>query len=946
MLDFFTHLFDPTGFPPRWNCGSWSTGHGWLHILSDLGVWSAYVAIPCVLLYFVWQRKNLPFRYIFVLFGAFILFCGTTHLMEAIIFWWPAYRLAGLIKLFTAVISWATVIALIPIAPRALAMKSPEDLERTVQERTAALHHEIAERKRAEEALRRERGILEVTLASIGDAVIATDAQGSVTFLNSIAERMTGWKTAEARGKPLAEVFNIINEQTRKSVENPCDKVLREGTIVGLANHTVLICADGSETPIDDSAAPIRDESGNVFGVVLVFRDASEQRRHVEAKERLAAIVENSHDAIIGNDLNGVITSWNKGAEALFGYATQEAIGRSIRLIVPPDHLNEATESLERVKRGEWVEHADTVRLRKDGSRIDVSSRISPIRNSEGEVVGAAKVSRDISERKQNEKSLLFLADAGAMLSALVDYESTMQRVARLAVPFFADYCVVDMVNEHGQIERVSHAHRSAEKEVVLKRALDRFPLDWNSPSVAVEVLRTRRPELISDFTPLQLDGMTIDDEQRQLIAELKPRSLIAVPIVIREKVVGVIQFVSSDSGRRYAAADLQLAMELAHRAGIAVENAKLYQELKEAQQQKDEFLAMLAHELRNPLAAIKYANQLAKIQGRAEDETEEIIDRQVTNLAHLIDDLLDVSRITRDKIQLQREMIDASTLVDRAVATVKQTVDARQQSFSVDCSKDPMPLDVDSTRIEQIFANLLSNAAKYTPEGGTIAVRCFRQDGQAVFQVRDSGVGIPSDMLPRVFDLFTQVDKSLDRSQGGLGIGLTVARKLAEMHGGSVTAKSEGLGSGSEFTVRLPISDKTLETKAPAAPVMRGSAPRKILVVDDNLDTARSIAALLRRAGHEVEIAHDGPTALKVARDFQPEAILLDIGLPIIDGYRVAETLRRESAFAKVLLIAISGYGQADDRKRSRAAGFDDHLIKPVDFRELLRILSESPAR
>ncbi len=540
-----------------------------------------------------------------------------------------------------------------------------------------------------------------------------------------------------------------------------------------------------------------------------------------------------------------------------------------------------------------------------------------------------------------------FLAEASQVLSSSLAVEETLTGLTRFAVPYLGDLCAVVLLDDSGETCQTQLAWTAGrDGSIAIRQAtVVRLRDEKIAEMLALSLGRSEFQMLDLGNEKIALAADNGGVSQALLPLGFALGKLAIFPLLARGRQLGAL-LVGASTSRIFSSADLAVTSDLAGRTAIALDNALLYSKIQSDDQRKDEFLAMLAHELRNPLAAIKYANQLAKIQGRAEDETEEIIDRQVTNLAHLIDDLLDVSRITRDKIQLQREMIDASTLVDRAVATVKQTVDARQQSFSVDCSKDPMPLDVDSTRIEQIFANLLSNAAKYTPEGGTIAVRCFRQDGQAVFQVRDSGVGIPSDMLPRVFDLFTQVDKSLDRSQGGLGIGLTVARKLAEMHGGSVTAKSEGLGSGSEFTVRLPISDKTLETKAPAAPVMRGSAPRKILVVDDNLDTARSIAALLRRAGHEVEIAHDGPTALKVARDFQPEAILLDIGLPIIDGYRVAETLRRESAFAKVLLIAISGYGQADDRKRSRAAGFDDHLIKPVDFRELLRILSESPAR
>lgn len=348
---FFAHLFDTSGFPPRWQCGTWSEGHGWLHIVSDLGVWSAYLAIPLVLWYFVLRRRNLPFRFMFVLFGAFILFCGTTHLMEATIFWWPAYRLAGVIKLATAVISWATVIALVPLAPKVLSMRGPEELEEIVQQRTAELNREIAERKRAERAVVEQSQLLEVTLSSIGDAVIVTDTHARITFINPVAEKLTGWKNADTLNKPIDEVFHIINERTRQPVETPCDVVLRDGMVVGLANHTVLIARDGRETPIDDSAAPIRDRDGAVFGVVLVFRDATEQRGHLAAQERLAAIVENSQEAIISQDLDGKILSWNRGAESLFGYSADEAVGNLIELIVPQDLRAEHQQSMQAARR-------------------------------------------------------------------------------------------------------------------------------------------------------------------------------------------------------------------------------------------------------------------------------------------------------------------------------------------------------------------------------------------------------------------------------------------------------------------------------------------------------------------------------------------------------------------------------------------------------------------
>jgi PAS domain S-box-containing protein len=934
---FFLHLFDTSGFPPRWQCGSWSEGHGWLHIISDLGVWSAYLAIPLVLWYFVLRKRNLPFRGIVVLFGAFILFCGTTHLMEAIIFWWPAYRLAGMIKLATALISWATVIALVPLAPKVLGMRSPEELEAIVQQRTAELSREIAERKRAEGSLIEQSELLQVTLASIGDAVIATDVQSRVTFINAIAEQLTGWSAAEARGKPLNEVFPIINERTREPVAPPSEEVLRKGIIVGLANHTVLLGRQGHETPIDDSAAPIRDRDGNVYGVVLVFRDATEQRNHVEAQERLASIVETSQDAIISQGLDGKILTWNHGAEELFGYTAEEAIGNLIEIIVPADMRAEHQQSLQRLRLGEPVEYLDTLRLHKDGTRLEVSSRISPIRNSEGEVIAASKISHDVSVRKRAERVLRLFSDSGAVLSVLSDEASMLSRLARLSVPLFADWCVVSVVDPHGRIKTLGQAHADPHKQRLLDEILSRYPLNWNSPSIAVNVIRTGQPELISDVPSAVLDAAAHDEAHRQLIDQLGPRSLVMVPIILRGKSIGVIAFASAESGRRYHLDDLAVAVELTRRAATAIDNSRLYQDLQESQRQKDDFLAMLAHELRNPLAAIRYANQIAKMNHEPSQEAVETIDRQVKNLSHLIDDLLDVSRITRDKIHLKLEPIDGATLVRRALASVQPAIAARNHELRMDLAEQSLPLFVDPTRTEQILVNLLSNSAKYTPEGGHLAVRCFAEDGHVVFQVQDDGIGIPTEALSRVFELFTQVDKSLDRSQGGLGIGLTVVRRLAEMQGGSVSADSEGLGLGSVFTVRLPLADPPTANEAPLQAGLTRSRPRRILVVDDNVDTALSVATLLKLAGHTITLAHDGQAALTEAHATHPEVILLDIGLPGIDGYTVARALRADEEFATVRLIAVSGYGQPEDYLRSKEAGFDEHLVKPVEFDQLL---------
>jgi signal transduction histidine kinase/CheY-like chemotaxis protein len=420
----------------------------------------------------------------------------------------------------------------------------------------------------------------------------------------------------------------------------------------------------------------------------------------------------------------------------------------------------------------------------------------------------------------------------------------------------------------------------------------------------------------------------------------LNPRSTISVPLKIRERTIGAISFVQSDNSRPYTESDVPLAEDLARRVATALDNAQLLNSIRESERQKDEFLAMLAHELRNPLAAVRYAAEAARIPApEGPGEMLDVIDRQAGNLTRLIDSLLDISRISQEKIQLRREPIDAAVIIERAVAAFQPLIDEKGDRLIVDVPDEPLPLFVDATRTEQILANLLTNAAKYSPEGSEIILQAHAFEGEAVIQVIDHGIGLSAEMLPRVFDLFAQADHTLDRSQGGLGIGLTVVRKLTEMHGGTVSAHSDGVGQGSTFTVRLPLSEAVEPTSLPAAESQASHTSLNVLVVDDNRDTAQAEAMLLKMHGHRVTLAHDGRGALEIFEEIKPDVVLLDIGLPVINGYDVAAKLR-ERGYANTLLIAVSGYGQAEDRERSRRSGFNHHLVKPVDVRELLAIL------
>jgi PAS domain S-box-containing protein len=367
---------------------------------------------------------------------------------------------------------------------------------------------------------------------------------------------------------------------------------------------------------------------------------------------------------------------------------------------------------------------------------------------------------------------------------------------------------------------------------------------------------------------------------------------------------------------------------------------------LADISRRKDEFLAMLSHELRNPLSSILnavYLLRLQKDEDLIQQQARNIIERQVGHLARLIDDLLEISRITVGSIQLRQERLDLRGIVDRAVETVRSLIDRRKQTLAVELPPEPVWLIADPTRLEQVIGNLLNNAVKYTDEGGSIWLT-LEQEGEAVLRVRDTGIGIAPELLPHIFDLFTQADRASDRSQGGLGIGLTLVEKLVGMHGGTAQAFSAGLGLGSEFTIRLPIAVPMFKPSQ-AAPVAEASEvisrPSRVLVVDDNLDAAESMATWLQLAGHDVQTAYGGPAALEAAVAFRPTIVLLDIGLPEMDGHEVARLLRQTPGLDNAWLIALTGYGRKEDYRLSEEAGFDHHLVKPADPQKLRTLLA-----
>jgi PAS domain S-box-containing protein len=819
------------------------------------------------------------------------------------------------------------------------------------------LIQESVARQAAEENARvvhEERERLRVTLASIGDAVIATNAEGRIDFLNEVAERLIGMTATEAAGCPRPDVFHIVNAQTRRTVGNPALRALKEGTIIGLANHTILISKDGTERPIDDSAAPIRDARGEVIGCVLVFRDVTEKKLADEALRQSEQQFRQLADA-----MPQII--WTAGADGRIDYLNrrwteftglpQTVSNEAWGTLLHPDDAQQASER--------WAASV------KDGATFDLPVRLLDsrhevyrwhlirtiaVRDDAGNVVRWYGSSTDIHAQKRMQQASYYLAQASAALATVVDFDSTLQKIANLAVPFFADWAAVDLQRD-GQLTRLAVAHQDPNKIELARQLMREYPPSPYAEGGISAVFRTGQPQLMSDVTDELLMKSAKDERHLQLLRSLGLKSYICVPLVVSGNTRGVLTFATSESHRRYNGEDLAMAMDLAHRASVALENTELYEALRDADRRKDEFLATLAHELRNPLAPIRNSLEILKmprVDTEVADHARDVMERQVHHLVRLVDDLLDVSRIMRGKIVLRKERIELATVVARAVEAVQSLIDSQRHELSVRLTEQSLALDADPVRLAQVVVNLLTNAAKYTEPGGRIEVEANGGGGSAVLIVRDNGIGIPFDTLPRIFDLFVQVDHAAVRSQGGLGIGLTLVRNLIELHNGTIEARSDGPGKGSEFIVRLPLAKAMpaqpetsgLKTQQPLASGFR------LLVVDDNQDAANSLGMLLRLQGHEVQVAYSGMATLEIVKEFLPDAVLLDIGMPGMDGYEVAKRLREQPSLQKAMLVALTGWGQQEDRRRTAEAGFDRHLVKPLDAKLLQNLLEDLKKR
>ena len=682
--------------------------------------------------------------------------------------------------------------------------------------------------------------------------------------------------------------------------------------------------------------------------------DVTERMRLQEGVARLAAIVSSSDDAIVSRDPEGRVTSWNEAAARMFGLSARDILGSTMDALVPEARRGEEAQMLRSLRAGEVITQFETERLNATGVTLPLSITLSPVRNAAALLTGSAMIARDIGERVRSDAALRV-------------------RLRQLDALSYAGHALILGKNEptplqHELFERVGDAVGS---EVQLN-----YALSDDGRSLVLQSAQGLQAEHFSRLQAVALDdslcGIVAEQRRNLVLNHLQDSALpqarplqqagalcyAGFPLIARGRVYGVAAFASTTRAH-FREGDLQVMQTVCDQASAMFERTQLLDELhareqslKRADRAKDEFIATLAHELRNPLAPIRNAVGIMRHEDANVSQQlawcRDIIDRQVTQMTHLLEDLLDVSRVTCNKIELRRDRIDLLCALEQALEATRPLIESQGQRLQLELPAEPIVLYGDLTRLTQVFGNLLNNAAKYTDPNGVITLTVSTQGDSARISVSDSGIGIDAQQLPHVFDMFSQLTPALERARGGLGIGLALTRGLVELHGGTIESFSPGVGKGSEFVVRLPITPpaRQRETGLPSQDNATGAQPRcRMLVVDDNVDAAQTLSAILELHGHDVRTAYTGAEGLRIADEWKPEVCVLDIGIPDLNGYELARGIRERCIDKQPLLIACTGWGQQEDVARAQEAGFDHHLVKPVAPDAVLRLLQQQGA-
>jgi PAS domain S-box-containing protein len=664
-----------------------------------------------------------------------------------------------------------------------------------------------------------------------------------------------------------------------------------------------------------------------------------------QSEAQLRLIVDSIRDyAIYLLDPAGRIKTWSRGAQRIKGYTPEEVIGRSFEIFYPPEDVEagKPRRKLEiAAERGTYED--ECVHLRKDGSRFWAAVVVSAIRDHNGGLRGFVNLTHDVTERRRQTERLAFIADASRVLASSIDYSETLARIAKVAVPRIADWCIIDLISEDGQtISRVTVEHEDSAKVEQAKELQKRYPPAPTDPGIA-QAIRERRAIFYPDISEDVLRARGITDERRlALIHELGLRSSIIAPLVAGDRVVGTLTMVTAGD-RRLMTDDVTVAEDVASRAAIAVQNAQLYREAQEANQAKDDFLATVSHELRTPMTAILgWAKLLrATTDPATVDEGAAAIEHSATAQAQLVDDILDVARIRVGKLRMRFQETNLAEVVERAVDTVRFAAEAKHIELQVDSSVRDAAVQGDAQRLQQVVWNLLSNGVKFTPEHGRVSVVLEKSDTAARLTVTDTGPGIPAEFLPHLFERFRQAETKQTRGHGGLGLGLSIAQHIVAAHHGSIRVHGGGEGKGATFIVELPLIAPN-ERRRHAQMGRRATDPLpslagvSALVVEDDQATRQYLCYALERAGAECRSVRSVDEALREIESRPPAVIVCDIAMPERTGYDLAAALRASGS--TISLLAVTASGVMADRDRALSSGFDEYLRKPVEPQTLVR--------
>lgn len=756
---------------------------------------------------------------------------------------------------------------------------------------------------------------------------------------------LTG-RSAEEIGTRLADLYAILHPDDRRLIES---RVRDPGALSGeFVARFRFVHPDGKSVSCEAHGDLFRSAAGGEgirTGIIEPVGDASPLD---QVQRKLTHALEVSELGEWSLEGDGQAMFRSRRAVEIFGDSADSdrwSFDAFLERIHPDDRSKVESDFQRTTDTGQDLAvEARIVRPDGDLRWIAVKASMVPVPGdgvSTGRrVIGG--VIQDVTSRRFAARRDRFLADVSVPLNTLIDHRSTLEQVARLAVPLLGDYCGIDLVVDGNRLKRVV----ATDATLLDDESRDE---DGRQRSVMVErMLESKRRVVVERVEASTLNELARSREERESLGKLGVLSYLGIPLMLRGRLIGVMHFFRTTPDTSYGERDVSVAEELAVRVAIALENARLYQEVQSSDRRKDEFLAMLSHELRNPLESLSVGVSLIESDAEVEkrDWAQRMMRGQITKLSGILDDLLDVSRYTFNRIVLDRKTVDLATVVRSALDEIRDDATAWGYAADLVIYDRPIFAEIDEMRIAQVIGNLLSNAIKYGAARGRIITELGYADGFARISVCDEGVGIEKAELPNVFELFSQVDTTIDRALGGLGMGLTLAKRIVQLHGGSVLAESEGRDQGARMTFFLPATlerrqfDRSAQ-RVEAAP-NPGATPvgHRLMLVDDNVETVTALSRLFTMKGYEVETAHDGLAALELADRFQPDMAVLDIGLPGANGYEIASTLRQRYAGAPLLLVALSGYGQQKDRDRSREAGFDHHLLKPANFQAILEVL------